>query len=364
MILEENKYVPVLRWRQGEYQALLRLNSATKDRIMPLICVPRVEFDFETLQLKKTVHDHVHPFVKRYCEKWDTRPAWIALDKSIAADKMNDGSHVFDYIFDGIRPHDTRAIPALSLLDDSATLAAATRVVAEDHRGIALLVRLEDLMTSTLHTKIKEFANAVPVPFKDIDLILDLQAPNFEPYTAFTKALIAALQRLNNLDTFRNLVIVSSAIPKSFKDIAKGTDEIPRHDWLFYQTLLSELPSGMRQPVYGDYTVVHPEFTVPLDMRIIKPVGKIIYTAEEIWATRKGGAFRANPLQMHDHCKIIITDERFQFRGPDFSFGDEYIADCAVYKEEPSTLAWWKGITINHHITTVVDALAKLVAAP
>jgi T4 beta protein len=33
-------YVPAVRWRTGEYQALLRLSDAAKDRIVPLITIP------------------------------------------------------------------------------------------------------------------------------------------------------------------------------------------------------------------------------------------------------------------------------------------------------------------------------------
>ena len=114
---------------------------------------------------------------------------------------------------------------------------------------------------------------------------------------------------LDDLSVFRNLVIVSTAIPDSFGGIARGIDEIPRHDWLFYKALLAALPNGMRRPVYGDYTIVHPEFT-PMDMRMIKPAGKIVYTTAETWATCKGGAFRDNREQMHDHCKTIVKQPR------------------------------------------------------
>ena len=69
MILNEDMYVPVLSWRLGEYQALLRLNTWVKNRTMPLICIPEVGFDFAEGKFKKTVDEHVRPFVKRYSMK-------------------------------------------------------------------------------------------------------------------------------------------------------------------------------------------------------------------------------------------------------------------------------------------------------
>ena len=54
MKLTERIYVPALRWRQGEYQALWKLATAVKEKVIPLITVPPVEFDFELHQPKKS----------------------------------------------------------------------------------------------------------------------------------------------------------------------------------------------------------------------------------------------------------------------------------------------------------------------
>ena len=362
MILSEDMYVPVLRWRLGEYQALLRLKPGIKDRIMPLICIPEVEFDFELRQPKKTIHEHLSPFLRRYHKKWGPRPAWISLNESIAVGRMDDGRHVFDFVFDGIRPYHAHAVPALSLSSDSDTLAAASRAIARDDQGVGLLVRLEDLMTSGTLRKIVSLSKTLSVALEETDLIIDLGAPNFLPYKSFATALLAALRRVGNLTVYRNFVVVSTAIPKSFKDVAGGTDAIPRHDWLFYQTLQTEMPSGMRRPVYGDYTIVHPDFAA-LDMRKIKSAGKVVYTTPETWATRKGKAFRDDQKQMHTHCDAIVNETAFQFRGATFSSGDSYIARCAVHQATSSNLSRWKEVAINHHITAVVDDLAKSAVA-
>ena len=63
MPLGSGAYVPSLRWRQAEYQALLRLDESIKDRIVPLITTPPIEFDFEAGIPEKTMHEHVHPFI-------------------------------------------------------------------------------------------------------------------------------------------------------------------------------------------------------------------------------------------------------------------------------------------------------------
>ena len=75
-------YVPSLRWRMGEYQALSRLSGEAKARVVPFVVVPEIEFDFEEWAPKKTVQEHVEPFPKRFQQKWGNRPAWIDVHQS------------------------------------------------------------------------------------------------------------------------------------------------------------------------------------------------------------------------------------------------------------------------------------------
>ncbi len=361
MILTSDMYVPALRWRQGEYQALSRLTNSVKDRIVPLITIPGIEFDFEEWRPKKSVQEHVHPFAARYKAKWGKRPAWVGVDKSIVDKLMDDGRDIFTYVFDELRGFEANAIPAVPLGVDAATIRAVAAIVKTDSQGVAISVRLEDMMKPVPRARIEALASALGAPLVETDLVIDLGAPNFEPYEAFVGALIAALHKLGDLGAFRNLVLIGTAIPETFKDVAKGSDQIPRHDWRFYCVFVAKLPKGMRRPNFGDYTIVHPEFT-PIDMRMIKPAGKVVYTTSACWEVRKGGAFRDNPQQMHTHCESIINSGKF--KGSGFSSGDDYIAKCAVHKEGPSNQTRWKDVAINHHITHVLDDLATLGAAP
>jgi len=46
-------YVPLLRWRQGEYEALFRLGGPQKDAILPLIEILKPDYDFEQRKPKR-----------------------------------------------------------------------------------------------------------------------------------------------------------------------------------------------------------------------------------------------------------------------------------------------------------------------
>ena len=355
--LGSGTYVPALRWRQAEYQALLRLDESVKDRIVPFITIPPIEFDFEAGALKKTAHDHVHPFVGRYRKKWGCRPAWVTLDESLVAGRMNGGEHVFDYVLDGLRTFGGLLIPALRVGSHPEMRAAVARAVPFDRHGVAVVVKLEDLMQANACARVLELLTEVGARPEEADLIIDMEAPSYEPYGEFADALTGVLQDFGDLWVFRNLVLIGTAMPASMSSVARGSDEIPRHDWLFYRALTSQLPPEARRPVYGDHTIVHPDFAATIDMRMVKPAGKVIYTGSKTWGTRKGPAFVSDRGQMRGHCSAIVNDPEFDFRGSSFSRGDEYIAACAVGSKGPSTQTRWKEVGINHHITTVVNDL-------
>lgn len=360
MKLEPNMYVPSLSWRQAEYQALLELAPGAKPLVVPLVTIPQIEFDFEIWAPKKSAHEHLFPFPRRFKAKWGKRPCWIDIDPSLREETMNDGTSAHRYVFEGIRQNDAQAIPVLSLEMPKSYMNEVSITVAEDQHGIGLRVRLEDLMSPDFNERVSDVLTGTQTPRSESDLLIDLFAPNYSPYGGFANALIFAIKSIDNLTDFRNIVIIGTAMPESLAEIARPGGSIPRHDWMFYKTLKNSIPSNIPTPLYGDYTIVHPAFTAQ-DMRKIKPAGKIVYTVDDAWMVRKGGAFRDSREQMHEHCQFIVSSG--EYRGSGYSWGDFYIQECADEREGPSTLGQWKKVGINHHIKVVLDDLSILCEA-
>ena len=77
------------------------------------------------------------------------------------------------------------------------------------------------------------------------DLIVDLGAPNYEPYTDFADGLIAAMGPFGDLSTFRSYIMMGSAFPQTIA-LEKPGGDLPRHDWLFYRTFLDKLDDDAR----------------------------------------------------------------------------------------------------------------------
>lgn len=361
MKVTSRTYVPGLKWRMGEYQALHRLSDEAKRRVVPLLTIPPIEYDFEERKPKKTVQQHVAPFPKRFKLKWHPYPAWVDVDSSLQKTTMDSGLNVFAHVFTELRGFSAPVVPVASLDNDSEIVSTISDIIRFDRRGVALRARLAHIMRSTFSSEAKALLATLGATTSSTDLIVDLGTPGYEPYDVFALALISALERISTLSEFRSFVLIGTAIPDSLKEIDVPGGDVERHDWLFYTKLLELMPRKMRRPAYGDYTIVHPEF-VALDMRKIKPAGKVVYTAPKFWAIRKGGSFRDNRGQMHGHCDYLT--KAAYFRGETYSDGDETIMRCARHEIGPSSLTKWKEVGISHHIMHALEDLATLGGTP
>lgn len=178
MRLTKSTYVPSIRWRQGEYQALFRLHDSVKRRIVPLVTIPDIEYDFEEKKPKHSVQEHVHPFVRRFSLKWGVRPAWIGIHEDLVQSPMENGTHIFTYIFNELRSFVGGIVPAIPLSVDSDTVRIVRTIVRHDKRGIGILMRLEDLMKVDLNSRLQGLMSELKVDKSVVDLLVDLQSPN------------------------------------------------------------------------------------------------------------------------------------------------------------------------------------------
>jgi hypothetical protein len=355
-------YVPCLRWRLAERQALEALSDRAKDSVVPLITIPDLEFDFEDGTPKKTVGEHVGTFPKRHKDKWKTRKSWIDADPKIQTEVMPDGRPVFTFVFDEIRKFKAAAMPVVSLDCTPKVVAQIAAIAAIDKKGVGLRARIEHVMKASFGASLDSLLKSLKVEPEETDLIVDLGTPNYEPYAAFAAALAVALGKIPKLAAYRNFILVGCAFPDTLKEVSAPGGYIERHDWKFYVELLAKLPKGLRPPMFGDYATVNPGFVAKMDMRKINPAGKIVYATKDKWLVRKGGAFRGNEKQMHTLSADVVKSGFF--RGPAFSAGDDYIDKCAKKVVGPSNQTRWKSVGINHHITQVIGEVASLGAKP
>ncbi|WP_292060120.1 beta family protein [Brevundimonas sp. UBA5936] len=350
-------YVPVLKWRQGEYQALMRLHAATKAQVMPLIEVTPPEWDFETHKFKKTIDSQLAPFASRLEKKWGTRPAFLDTSLLDPVARMIGGVHPLTYLLDGVRTRGGTVTPVTSPGRDLAHYNAVASALAMDGRGVAVRVSLDDIADPGFPAALMSLVGSLGAALPQTDLIIDLAAKNFEPLADLTVLVSTLLQ--SNLVYFevRSLILVGTSFPASMGEIKVGSHTLPRQEWKLYKGVVAALPAGFRALAFGDYAIASADIPGG-DMRLLKPSATIRYTVTDGWFITKGNNVRDNGFdQYRGQCATVMSSGHMAATG--YSAGSDYIRDCHAKTKSTGNLTTWRWVGTNHHVTRVVDDLAS-----
>lgn len=355
---DEQYYVPCLRWKQGEYQGLLRLREETKHRIIPLLEVPEIGFDFETGEDAKTIDKHLEKFAKRVIEKWGGQMAFVDLRLIPVNERMRDGRHPLKYVFDGLREVGSFSVPVTGMARDAAYQEAVRDEVGAGGHGVCFRISLEEAADDDLGMKIGRLLKTLRTQLETVDLVLDCGAPKYEPLEGFASMMLGLIGNLPDLAKWRSFTVCGTSFPQSMGALQLGGQKVLRYEWLFYKKLLDLLGRGKRKPTFGDYGIAHPDVVV-MDMRLVKPAGTLRYTVDDAWYVIKGPNVRDNgTTQYQDHCAKLAKSNLFL--GKTFSAGDDYVEKCAQGAVGTGNLTTWRWVGTNHHLEKVVADLANV----
>ena len=353
-------YVPVLKFRQGEYQALFRLRAAQKEHIVPLFEVCPPEYDFELERPAKSLDDHLRKFGARVETKWGVRPALVDAGFLDPAGRMSDGTHPLTSLFNDLRDHDANCIPVTALSRDAAYQDAVQEIVADDQAGVCIRLTLDEAADGNFATDLEDLLEQVGVPLDELDIVLDLQSPNFLPTDGLASLIGGLLSGNAIFDGCRSLILASTSFPSSMGGIQVPGDTLPRREWFLYKTIIDNAQIGMRLPAFGDYAIASPDL-VTGDMRLLKPSASVRYAIDDAWILRKGPNVRDNGFgQYRELCHAVASDGRYL--GRSFSAGSAYIHGCGAGTESTGNLTTWRWVGTNHHMAKVVHDLATFYA--
>lgn len=359
MPITHTDYVPILKWRQGEYQALWRLVDATKDRTVPLIEITPPDFDFETWTPAKTIDEHLTPFATRLHKKWGSRMALLDCELLDAAATMQGGKHPVLYLCEQAFAQNATIVPVVRLSNDSAYRAAVGSAQAMMLTGIALRCSLDEAMdTPTFDADVATLLNQLGVALADCDVVLDLEAPSWDPEHVLVGIVSAALKGSSTMAEARSLTLGGTSFPASMKDVTGPLQFWPRREWAFYQAVLASLSAEDRTPGFGDYAIAGHGFARG-DMRLLKPAATIRYTCDDGWIIAKGTNVRDNSFRQYRGCSGNVTSSP-RYLGATYSPGSTYIDACRNGSASTGNLSTWRWVGSNHHITKVVNDLATL----
>lgn len=358
-MIESTKYVPCLRWKQGEYQAVMRLTPEMRSQLLPLIEVPEIGWDFEKQALAHTLDEHLEPFAGRVAKKWGSYRCLIDMglvDEPGA--KMNDGVHPAAYIFGGLQQLGVDAVPVLRLPQEGRSLEHLSKAVHSGASGMCLRLNLVEATSATVGKDVGDLIAHVGVDPSGCDLVLDLEAPNFDPVEGFAALVADTIRGLPELDSWRTLTLLGTSFPSTMAELTRGLNRVERKEWLLYRAVVPQLVEhSQRVPQFGDYAIAHPA-VLRIDFRKVTPAASVRYAADSHWLIAKGKSDRhTSREQYRELCRSIV--QTADFDGPDYSAGDRHIFECADGTGSTGSLPAWRWVGTNRHLTKVVRTLSS-----
>ena len=324
---------------------------------MPLIEVPPLEWDFEESKYVNKIDKHLERFISRFIKKWGKGKAFVDLHLIDPALRMADGAHPMMYVLEEAHKHKLELIPVTSLNRDSDYQRAIKISITQPSRGVCLRLCINDLLKLAKMNHLNAFIHDYSLGIDDLDIVLDLEAPDFNPVGQFARLLHNQIQNLSEIKHVRSFTIAGSAFPKSIGQLSIGAQIIERSEWYLYREYCDRLTSVERKPQFGDYAISHPAL-LQLDMRLIKPAASLRYTTGDGWYIHKGPNVRDNGFSQYRNICLELMKSR-HFLGGAYSPGDKYIKECGNGTASTGNLTVWRWVGTNHHITKVVDDSAN-----
>ncbi|HRY53033.1 MAG TPA: beta family protein [Spirochaetia bacterium] len=358
-MFDEKHFVPVLKFKQGERNALQELPEKVLSRITPLIELDAIPADPDTGENTKSIDDYLRPIPDYLSECLRDKPFF--LDPWLIEDfeSTSNGSHPVEVLYSEFSEYNVNAIPIVSI-DRAVSYTSEAIRIAKAKRTLGIRIEGRQLAPSP-GLRIASILDECGLRPSECHLIIDLESIE-ESLFNIQEMVVGMLPTvISNIDSWQTYTIVGSSFPQSLGDIPAGISFLPRLEWKLYKESIDKGKFLNRIPTFGDYGVNHPFLTEGFDPRKMSASANIRYTVENEWMILKGHSLKLSGFDQYNELAYQLTGKP-QYLGPDYSAGDKFIDQCSKGGRtgNPSV---WRYVGASHHITFMVDQLASFHAS-
>lgn len=334
-------YVPFLRWKKGEQDALRFLKEADRERMLPVADVVLLEASRKQPKL-------IAQMVKCAGEKYP-----IGVDLSDAYDGPVAHSDLAD-VCGQLMQANVKAWPvvrATAALIDLVGLAALKPFPA-------IVVRAREGVTFSELDAVLDGIRKACGKTKPIYLVVDMYAVGNVDPAVKAAAVQGMVAHFCSYPTLTQVVIAGGSFPMTLTGMKQGiNNHLVRKELAIWQALRA-VPE-CSSVVFGDYCVTNPEPLGDLDPTKINPSAAIRYALDTQWWVIRGAGTRSagkGGMGQYNHlCDILINHP--DYSGVGYSHGDDRYHFHAQVGSPPGNLMTWRRDATNHHLTLTVRTI-------
>lgn len=344
MALEEPKYVPILRWKQGEQHALRKVDDADRQWMLPIAEVQDVETSPTQPKLQKTMVDSAGTEFP------------IGVDFTAAVHGLVSHALLADRCR-RLKVAGVDAWPVIRVSHGIADLAGLSHF--KGHPQIVVRSRVDQSPLADVLTVVAALVKECGKEVK-IHVVLDMYAigdVNPKAKAAQLQPQVAALSALAKVQT---VTVAGGSFPLGLGGLKQGgAHYLDRKELQIWQEVRKL--ADCDEVIFGDYGVTNPEPLEEIDPSKLNPAAAIRYTLSTTWRVLRGGGVKTPGKggmgQYKNLCKILIKSA--DYSGVIFSYGDErYDYHAQLATSSGSYMTWRRDATSHHIVLTVRDHLA------
>ena len=279
---------------------------------MPLIEIPPREYDYKNQKYKKTIDQHLADMIPNIEKYFSYRPFFLD-DTQVKNEILADGTYPLEKLITDAATLKLNAIPIIYINSNNNTLS----IIKKSYQAkliSEICIRIEPSDSTNISNFLSKISQITSIPTSNIHLIFDVKYidDNYNKKVCPDIAkLINDLNFLNNLNSFKDISLISSSIPPSFTQGTNTTSKISRNEFNLW-TSVKKLISPNLQLQYGDYCTCNPKYLIVNPFKI-NPALKLVYTISNNYVIYKGKSFRDYgstqiSVGVNHHIQFLISE--------------------------------------------------------
>lgn len=349
-----NRYVPFLKFKQGEIMALAHLSASERLKIRPLIEIPRD--DLYTSELLKKRIDFSAKKFKKYCPERDFT---FYLDNYEVPDSITiGGTESYKYFLESLS--DYKVIPVCGLDRTSMHNSVSVKFARESQNIIAIRVTPEYIKTITAYLKdiavlFAELGNAMQTI-----LLVDCRLVGPSSVSQLCLDIAKLITLFSTEFGVAEVVVAGSSLPASASMYMGTNSEIflNRNEVSNFQKVKALLPEIKID--FGDYSIVSPDYSeINIDPRMMPNVmtARMTYSTIDSYYVIRGVSLKQGGYEQYFEIAKKIVGKPF-YRGPDYSWGDGFLSEKSEGVGSNCTPSTIIAPTVNAHISFMLSQFA------
>jgi hypothetical protein len=367
MINDNFCYVPILKWKRAEINALKELYDEHKQYICPLIQIipkEKAEDDLEVL-INRFRDEQLHKIRNDVVDIWGDKKIFISFNLLYTTELKLESIKV---VLKDDSKNEGSIVPVIHLSDDKEIKDYVFSFAKENNRELCLRIVPADfgidnnIDIDKINSNIEDCLKEYEIDESLINLIVDIS--DFGSDKFLYDKYFKASQEIYNISNWKTFTFSGGSFLKDLSSCKTDIENKPsRIEWLSWknQVLNNKLT---RIPLFSDYTIQFPVYEKMT--QFFQSTCSVRYTLEDDWWILKGkkGGFE----QYLAHASDLVKHERYYREA--FSFGDKYIKEKADHFEEyrknpeikgTGSTESWLSAGINHHLTVAATQVSNLI---